>query len=246
MTNDLNSCCGRRADVGAVAFAMGLPTLVTLLYFVLLADFSPGVQQAAYGATKTLQFGFPVVWFLAFQRRRLQWHLPHARGMGASLGFGLLIFAAIMMLYHLWLKPGGYLDAATVEVRGKVLGFGLDSPMKYAALGVFYSIVHSFMEEYYWRWFVFGQLRRLTAFWPAVVISSLGFMAHHVLVLATFFGLFSWATVFFSLCVAVGGAVWAWLYERSDSLYGPWLSHLLVDAAIFVVGYNMVADLFAG
>ena len=30
------------------------------------------------------------------------------------------------------------------------------------------------------------------------------------------------------------------LYDRSKSLYGPWLSHALVDAAIFVVGYQMV------
>jgi membrane protease YdiL (CAAX protease family) len=44
-----------------------------------------------------------------------------------------------------------------------------------------------------------------------------------------------------SLGVAVGGAVWARLYDRSGSLLGPWLSHLLVDAAIFFVGYELLA-----
>jgi hypothetical protein len=36
------------------------------------------------------------------------------------------------------------------------------------------------------------------------------------------------------------------LYRRSGSLYGPWLSHLLVDAAIFWIGYDLVADLLVG
>ena len=30
------------------------------------------------------------------------------------------------------------------------------------------------------------------------------------------------------------GAAWAWIYHRSGSLLGPWLSHLLIDAGIFV------------
>ena len=41
--------------------------------------------------------------------------------------------------------------------------------------------------------------------------------------------------------VAVGGGVWCWIYQRSHSLLGPWLSHALIDAAIFVVGYRLIA-----
>lgn len=42
-----------------------------------------------------------------------------------------------------------------------------------------------------------------------------------------------------TLAVAVGGAFWAWLYHRSGSLLGPWISHMLVDAAIFGVSYQL-------
>jgi membrane protease YdiL (CAAX protease family) len=65
-------------------------------------------------------------------------------------------------------------------------------------------------------------------------------MAHHVLVLAWYFGWTSWATWLFSVSVAIGGVVWCWIYQRSGSLVGPWLSHLLIDAAIFTIGYDMV------
>ena len=114
----------------------------------------------------------------------------------------------------------------------------------YILFGLFVSLIHSFMEEYYWRWFVFGQLRRLAPAGVAIFVSGIGFMLHHVVILSTYFGWWSLPSVGFSLAVAVGGFVWAWLYHRTGSLYGPWLSHLLVDMAIFVIGYDLVGGHF--
>ena len=51
--------------------------------------------------------------------------------------------------------------AAAELIRDKIAGFGIDSVWKYALLAVFYSLFHSLLEEYYWRWFVFRQLRHL-------------------------------------------------------------------------------------
>ncbi|MBI3823301.1 MAG: CPBP family intramembrane metalloprotease [Planctomycetes bacterium] len=45
-----------------------------------------------------------------------------------------------------------------------------------------------------------------------------------------------------SVCVAIGGGVWCVIYERSESLWAPWLSHALIDAAIMGVGYWMLWD----
>ncbi|NNC75715.1 MAG: CPBP family intramembrane metalloprotease, partial [Acidimicrobiia bacterium] len=92
-----------------------------------------------------------------------------------------------------------------------------------------------------WRWFVFGQLRQRTGFRAAMIISSLAFMAHHVIVMGIYTGWSSPYTYLFSASVAVGGAYWAWLYERSDSLVAPWVSHFFVDVAIFAVGYALVS-----
>ena len=238
--NDSRGSVSRRLDAGAVLFALVLPTLVTLVYFVLLADYPTGIGRAAYSVGKFVQFAFPLVWVLAVQRRRLRLRLPDRRGLPEGIAFGVFVLAAMLVLYHVWLGPAGLLDAAAEEVGGVLTRFGMDTPLKFLALGAFISLLHSLLEEYYWRWFVFGELRRMVSLRPAVVISSLGFMAHHVLLLGKYFDGLSPATVVFSLAVAVGGGVWAWIYHRSDSLYGPWLSHLLLDAAIFLVGYHMV------
>ncbi|HUT91976.1 MAG TPA: type II CAAX endopeptidase family protein [Thermoguttaceae bacterium] len=234
----------RRADALAVLVALVLPLMLVMVYFVILAPYPPALQQTAYALGKIVQFALPVVWVFAVQRSRFAWKKPGLGGLAEALAFGVAIAAAMLVLYHAWLNPAGYLDVAREPVRQRLGGYGLTSLPMYVLFGLFVSLVHSFLEEYYWRWFVFGQLRRLVPLWPAIVISSLGFMLHHVVVLATYFGWFSPATLLFSLAVALGGGVWAWIYHRTGSLYGPWLSHLLVDVAIFVVGYDLVGGCF--
>ncbi len=235
----------RRADAAAVLFALLLPAALVWVYFVMSLP-SPAIQRTAYTLGKLVQFGFPILWVVAVQRRRPTWKWPGRRGLLEGLVFGLLVSAGMLLLYHAWLEPAGHLDVARDPIWQRISAYGLRTLPRYVAFGAFLSVIHAFLEEYYWRWFVFGQLRRMLPLAPAIVVSSVGFMAHHVVVLAMYFGWLSPATWLFSLAVAVGGGVWAWIYDRSDSLYGPWLSHLLVDIAIFVVGYCLIGHLLHG
>jgi uncharacterized protein len=234
-----SSPAGREA--AAMLFAAAFPSLAAWLYFVALAHYPSGLQQAVYTALKIVQFAFPVAWLLFAYRRPsppARTHYPLSTI--HSLLFGIGVAAAMLAGYFSWLRPSGIFAAAAGPLAQTMARFHIDSPARFIALGGFYCLVHSLLEEYYWRWFLFGGLRRLMPLGPAILLSSLAFAAHHVIVLATYFGLFSWATLLFSAAVALGGAVWAWLYQRSGSLLGPWLSHMMLDAAIFVVGYDLL------
>jgi membrane protease YdiL (CAAX protease family) len=224
-----------------ILFALAFPTFVTWAYFIQAAHADEGVQRLVMGSLKLVQFAFPLVWVLVVLRERIAWQRFTTRGIALGLAFGVLVTLAGWFIFHEWLLPIAAFQTALEPIRDKVAGFGIDSVAKFAALGVFYSIAHSLLEEYYWRWFVFSQLRRLIPLAPAIVISALGFTAHHVLVLAHYFGWTSPLTLLFSASVAVGGAFWAWLYERTGSLLGPWLSHLVIDAGIFFIGFKLVA-----
>jgi membrane protease YdiL (CAAX protease family) len=234
-----------RVNLAAIAFAIVFPTIVTLAYFVVLAGEPASLQQGAYAIGKVIQFAFPAVWVFVVLREKSGRPWPTWRGIGAGVFFGMLIAATMLALAFLLLKPIGFFDQPSESIRAKIRDLGLNTVAKYAAVGLFYAICHSFMEEYYWRWFVFRRLRDFVPPSAAIAISSLGFMAHHVILLAVYFGWTSPATYLFSAGVAVGGAVWAWIYQRSDSLYGPWLSHALVDAAIFTIGYDLARDLLS-
>jgi len=231
---------GKHPRWAAIAFGMAFPTLLTLAYFVALADQPRRLMQAVYAAGKIVQFSFPAL---------LAWQVsgtfpmpsrPGARGVTIGLLFGLGAFAGVVALHRAVLVPFGVVGAGVAAaVRAKVAGFGGGSAAGYLAMGAFYSLLHSAAEEYYWRWFVFGELRRALKAGRAVALSSVAFAAHHVLILGVFFGWASPWTYALALAVAGGGAFWAWLYHRSGSLLGPWLGHLLVDAAIFAVGYDL-------
>jgi CAAX protease family protein len=224
----------------ALLIALVFPSLLTLVYFVWLAGAASALQQTAYGIGKAIQFALPLVWVPFVARERIGWPLFNPRGLFAGAAFGLVIVAGMFALYFGYFHTAGTFAAAGREMLGRLSGIGITSPASYAAMALFYSLLHSLLEEYYWRWFVFGRLKRLISLSPAIAISSVAFMAHHVIVLAWYFGWTNPWTYFFSLATAVGGAFWAWLYQRSGSIYGPWASHLLIDAGIFAIGYDLV------
>ncbi|MFO0946720.1 MAG: CPBP family intramembrane glutamic endopeptidase [Planctomycetota bacterium] len=233
----------RTRDIAAILFASLFPTLVTWVYFVTLAKSEASLQQTAYSIGKTMQFSFPLLWVLLVQRHWPRWLWGSGRYVGLAVGFGALVSVGMVALYQVAAGSTNLLAGAETEIRAKVEGIGIHFLWQYVAAAVFYSLGHSLLEEYYYRWFIFGQMRAMLPLVPALILSSLAFMAHHVIVLAMYFGWSSPVTYLFSLCIATGGLVWAWIYEKSGSLIGPWLSHMLVDAAIFLVGYSIVGSL---
>lgn len=228
-----------------IAIALILPTFITWIYFILLAGTPSATQKIAFAICKVSQFALPVVWVCFLQRERPQVIRPSAWSLITGTLFGLAVAGAMFALYFAVLLPSGLLTTPIAAVKAKIISFGVSSPAAFLLLALFYSAIHSLLEEYYWRWFVFGQLTRFTRLSTAIALSSIGFAAHHVLVLAHYFsysgttGVLTWL---FTLAIIIGGAFWAWLYRVSNSLAAPWLSHAIVDAAIFAIGYHILTN----
>ena len=223
-----------------VAFALLFPAVITWLYFVQLQESAPWIQQATKIVQMIVLIGLPALFVGLVLRRPVRPLRFTGDGVAVSLLFGMVIAGAMIFLYRFWLQPAGYLDEAILEVREKVRGYGFNTPARYIALAAFYVLFHSLLEEYYWRWFVYGQVRELTRPTVANLVSSVGFMVHHMIVLGLYFGWDSPLTYLFSAATAIGAAVWARIYQRTDTIFGPWLSHMQVDIAIFMIGYVMV------
>ncbi len=218
----------------AVCAALVFPTLLTWVYFVLLAGHA--WMQGAYLVGKTLQFVFPMAWVCWVERpTALAWR-GGPRGVGLGAAFGLVVSVLGWLVFQGYLVDSPALASLPDALRGKLSAAGITTPGRFLALALFYCLLHSGLEEYYWRWFVFGRLRAWLPLWPAVVISSLGFMAHHVLLVGSYVQGVP-LVIAGSLAVAVGGAFWAWLYQRTGSLWGGWISHLLIDGLIMAMGY---------
>lgn len=234
----------KKRDLAVLTFALLFPFAMAWLYFVVLAE---GQAQAnpvllvAFSTGKVVQALLPALYVWWFERERLTPSWPTPSGIALGGGFGLLVAAAMLGLYHGWLKHSPLGAGTREQIISKLQEAGMATPTAYVGMALFYCVLHALFEEYYWRWFVYGTLRRHAPVAAANVLSSVGFMLHHVVILGVFFpGRFWLLAMPFSIGVAVGGAVWAWIYERSGSLYAAWLSHALIDAAVMIVGYDMV------
>jgi membrane protease YdiL (CAAX protease family) len=227
----------RRLESAALLFAAWFPFLATSLYFVALSE--SRWTTPVFAACKLVQFSFPLLWILIVERSRP--HLFKKPGM-AGIWIGLLSGAGMVgSLLLLWrpLLARPELAGVPAAISGKLDAFGIETPAGYAALAAFYSVLHSLLEEYYWRWFLFGRLRRRMRPGLANLLASLAFTAHHVLVIGQFLGGYGPTTWIASLAITGAGALWAWSYHRSNSLYGAWLSHGLADAGLMWVGYQI-------
>jgi membrane protease YdiL (CAAX protease family) len=230
-----------------------LPTLITWVYFVALDGQQAIWQQGAYTFGKAVQFLLPLWWALwilgerpaigegPWQSRFKAWLTrPQGSDWLLGIGFGLAVGGWMLLGYYGWLRPAGLFDRPAEAVASKVRSIGIGAPLTFAAVGIFYSLIHSGLEEYYWRWFVFDRAMRGYSLPLAIGLSSVGFAAHHVLVLAHYFGYGSPLTWLATISIVIGGAFWAWLYRRSGSLLPVWISHAVVDAAIFLVGWDLI------
>jgi membrane protease YdiL (CAAX protease family) len=211
---------------------------MTWVHFVALA----GRREAglAYAVGKLVQFGLPLVWLRWVEGAWPRPAAPRGKGLASASLFGALAVGLLLTVYFAGLRSSPALIGAATEIRRRLEPMGLTTPLAFLGVAAFYCLAHSLLEEYYWRWFVYGRLREQSRPVLAGVVSSLGFMGHHVILVSRFTG-GSWgAAALLSLGVAVGGAAWAWMYQRSGSLYGPWWSHGLVDAGLMVIGYDLL------
>lgn len=222
--------------------AMLYPTAGAWWYFVYLGQ-SPWARWAYLGS-KVLQALLPVVWVAAFgggwQRLSDLKRVP--RGWLAGTASGVAVGAVVVGVYLLWIEGSVVAAEAGARIVAKLETFALDTKGRYLLQAAALSVGHSLYEEYYWRWFVYGRLASRLTPPRAAVVGSLAFASHHVIVVAAYLP----ADAFWNLGLAavagvtVGGLLWCWLYERSGALLSPWLSHLLVDAALMVIGYRLI------
>ena len=226
----------RRRALGLLILVILAPSLGTL---AALWWWPGSCGSAIYGLCKLVLYGVPTV--VAWQTiTRAQF----VRGLRAGvrpaailwgIGSGAVIGTVILVGWFGFVS--GQLDLAAL--REVVKANGLDEPGRYWAMAIWLSVGNALLEEFVFRWFVDSRLKQL-GLWIGLAIpfSALIFTAHHVLVLMAYFP--AVPTILCSLGVFVGGLLWSWLLRRHESLMPGYLSHMLVDLAIFVVGASML------
>jgi membrane protease YdiL (CAAX protease family) len=223
---------GSRLPGAALLLIAPAPSLGVWAAMIARADSNAG--QSIFFACKLWMFLLPLLWLLLVQRGRLSLSPPRRGGFGVAALLGLIISAVIFVVY--FMLGGRLIDADRVREIAEHNGIG--SPLSYLAVVAYWVLVNSLLEEYAYRWFIFRQCEALMPSWLAVLGSAAVFTVHHVIALKV---QFPWsATILASLGVFIGGALWSWLYLRFRSVWPCYVSHAIVDIAVFVVGWLII------
>lgn len=220
----------------AVLPAMALPFLASLFYFVFWTESL--LARWLYGFTKLFTLVWPII-AIAFITRTgwPRFKLSderHRRALplGFCVGIGIASLMGIFML-----TPGREViltSAPRIRTKAETLGV----MEHYWMFALFLSFLHSLLEEYYWRWFVYGHLRRVVRNGLAHVLAGASFSAHHIVVTTQYFPP-AWG-VFFGGLTGVGGMIWSAIYERQRTLAGVWICHVVVDLGILSIGHRLL------
>jgi uncharacterized protein len=216
--------------------AMVLPFAASLFYFVLFSDHP--AARVLYAATKVFTVLWPWVALRFILREPFPGPVAGVRRWVRALPLGALVGALVVAAFAVALRTGlgSVVDgtAGAIGTKARQLGI-LDH---YWAFALFLSLANSLVEEYYWRWFLFGRLRLVLPRWPSHLVAAAAFAAHHAVVTTQFLPL-GWGLAA-AAAVALGGLIMSTLYERQGTVAGAWACHLLADLGIMGIGYRLL------
>lgn len=150
---------------------------------------------------------------------------PRALGLRPFRPASLKWVAAAFFIYIAFAAAYSTLVHPDQEDVARELGFE-ESLFGAIASGILIIGLAPLSEEIFFRGFVYGGLRRTLPVWPAVIISGAIFGPFH------FTGVDSLGVV---PQLAVFGAILAWLYEKTGSLWPPILLHGINNTLAFIV-----------
>jgi len=221
----------RRAALALLAVAPAA-TVGTVLALILFRDTTVG--KVSYAACKAWLYGLPLVWHLVVDRQPVSGSPPRKGGFGVAAALGVAIGVVILAAYYtvgvrlMDLDEVARLGREVIGDRGDFVVFAL-----------YICLVNALLEEYVFRWFLFRKCEvLLERGWPAVLLSAAIFTTHHVFALKLYM---NWPlTLLCSAGVLIGGVTWSWLYLRYRSVWTCYVSHAIVDVAIFWVVWVVV------
>ena len=204
----------------------------SLFYFVIFKQ--AALIQSAYAITKIVMLVIPsLMLFIGLKLPPFSFKPQLKSSLVYGVSSGLLMSLLVLVAY---LFVPSLSEMLTGPVALKVQQVGILDYYWIAAISI--STIHAFLEEYFWRWYVVNGLRVRLSVFTSIMLGNTFFALHHIVILSQFV---TWPlAVVFGACVGVAGGVWSWIYYRTGSFLGSWISHILADLVIFTVGYLLI------
>ncbi len=163
----------------------------------------------------------------------LQLLRPKKKGLLPALLLGVGIYVLIVGAYF---AVSPFFDFS--KIAGSLQGDMGVTGKNFLFVSLYISFVNSFLEEFFFRGFVFTNLKGLSGRGFAHLFSALVFSLYHVAMMVNWFSPLLFALVMLGL--VAGGLIFNFLNEKADTIYCSWLAHMFANFAINTVGFILL------
>lgn len=145
---------------------------------------------------------------------------------------GIFCFFTIIVTYYI-LKNVINFETISYEMQNK----SKITPTNFILVGTYVTFGNSFLEEFFFRGFVFLNLYEIGYRKLAYIFSSLAFGLYHIAIFKNWFSLPLTLLALFGL-ISVG-FIFNFLNTKSKNFLNSWLVHIFADSAIILIGFKM-------
>ncbi|MBQ8359891.1 MAG: CPBP family intramembrane metalloprotease, partial [Oscillospiraceae bacterium] len=149
---------------------------------------------------------------------------PKKKGLLPAIALGVGIYAVILGGYFL-VSP--FFDFS--QIAGALTENAGVTKENFLYVSLYISFANSFLEEFFFRGFVFTNLKHHTGRKLAYIFSAAAFSLYHVAMMIGWFSPALFLLVMVGL--VIGGMIFNWLNEKLDTIYCSWLTHMFANFA---------------
>ncbi len=146
-----------------------------------------------------------------------------------SAGALILILGAFLILKHTM-----DFSAITSSLNE---GYGVNIT-NYLIVASLIVLVNPFIEEYFWRGFIYRAFNKYTKGWintSLFYLTGLFFSLHHTIIFKGWFNWWQWTLV--TVFLAAVGVLFNWMYKKTNAIYAGWMTHTAADIIIVIIGF---------
>ncbi len=205
-----------------------------LLYFV---EQVLSLNYAYKTIAKILLFTIiPIIYIKFFSKevvkKELNYRKIDIQHLKIGILFGIASFAIVIIAYYI-LKNHIDINNIIAELQSK----SKITPANFIFVGLYITFGNSFLEEYFFRGFIFLNLYKLGSKKLAYIFSSALFALYHIVIFKTWFNI--WLIGLALVGLFTIGIIFNWLDTKSDNFINSWIVHIFADIAIVLIGLRM-------
>jgi len=178
----------------------------------------------------------PYIYLMFVQKSNIKEALNLIKFETSTFKLGLILgsvsFAVIIAAYFIL---RGYIDfngiAQELQSKSKI------TPANFIYVGFYVTFGNSFLEEFFFRGFIFLNLFNQGSKKFAYIYSSVLFGAYHIAIFKTWFSPLLIGLALLGL-ISVG-VIFDWLDTKTGNFINSWLVHIFADSAIILIGMRM-------